>query len=118
MTSNIILALIIGCVAFLVLVTIWYFAVVPAKRKQLAQEANDAAEKEAEKEKRRQQVQPRFPLLRFFIHDASPRRGIDLLLQNNGVPETGTDRPDRDTECGHRRYTDPADHARPNGSLF
>ena len=53
MTLEIIIALIVGIVAFLVLVAIWYLVFVPSKRKALAAEASASAEKEAEVIKQR-----------------------------------------------------------------
>ena len=53
MTLEIIIALIVGIVAFLILVAIWYLFFVPSKRKALAAEASATAEKEAEVIKQR-----------------------------------------------------------------
>ncbi len=53
MTLQIIIALVVGIVAFLILVAIWYLAFVPSKRKALAAEASANAEKEAEVIKQR-----------------------------------------------------------------
>ena len=53
MTLEIIIALIVGIVAFLVLVAIWYLVFVPSKRKALSAEASASAEKEAEVIKQR-----------------------------------------------------------------
>ena len=62
MTSSIVVALIIGIVAFALLVVIWYVAFVPAKRKALKKEACEAAEKEAEviKERKLLEVKEKF----------------------------------------------------------
>lgn len=53
MTLEIIIALVVAIVAFLILVAIWYLAFVPSKRKALAAEASANAEKEAEVIKQR-----------------------------------------------------------------
>jgi ribonuclease Y len=62
MTIDIIIALLIAVVAFFALVAIWYFIVVPAKRKSLAEEARVNAEKEAEviKQKKLLEVKEKF----------------------------------------------------------
>ena len=62
MTIDIIVALAIALGAFFVLVAIWYFAVVPAKRKSLISEARENAEKEAEviKQKKLLEVKEKF----------------------------------------------------------
>ena len=62
MTIDIIAALAIALGAFFVLVAIWYFAVVPAKRKSLISEARENAEKEAEviKQKKLLEVKEKF----------------------------------------------------------
>lgn len=62
MTIDIIVALAIALVAFFVLVAIWYFAFVPAKRKSLISEARENAEKEAEviKQKKLLEVKEKF----------------------------------------------------------
>ncbi len=44
MTLNIIIALVVGIVVFAILVAVWYFVAVPAKRKALAEEAAKDAE--------------------------------------------------------------------------
>ena len=48
MTTDIIVALLIALAVFFILVAVWYFVAVPAKRKALAEEARENAEKEAE----------------------------------------------------------------------
>ena len=62
MINSVIIAIVVGIVAFLVLVAIWYLAFVPAKRKALAEEANKAAEQEAEviKQKKLLEVKEKF----------------------------------------------------------
>jgi len=62
MTIDIIIALLIAVVAFFALVAIWYFIVVPAKRKSLAEEARVNAEMEAEviKQKKLLEVKEKF----------------------------------------------------------
>ena len=62
MTFDIIVALAIALVLFFVLVAIWYFAIVPAKRKSLISEARENAEKEAEviKQKKLLEVKEKF----------------------------------------------------------
>ena len=62
MTIPIIVALAIALVVFFVLVAIWYFAIVPAKRKSLISEARENAEKEAEviKQKKLLEVKEKF----------------------------------------------------------
>ena len=62
MTLNIIAALAIALVLFFVLMAIWYFAIVPAKRKSLISEARENAEKEAEviKQKKLLEVKEKF----------------------------------------------------------
>ncbi len=62
MTIDIIVALLVAVVAFFALVAIWYFVVVPAKRKSLAEEARENAEKEAEviKQKKLLEVKEKF----------------------------------------------------------
>ena len=62
MTIDIIIALLIAVVAFFALVAIWYFIVVPAKRKSLAEEARVNAEKDAEviKQKKLLEVKEKF----------------------------------------------------------
>ena len=62
MVSNIIIAVIIGVVFFMVWVGVWYFVAVPAKRKALAEEARNAAEQEAEiiKQKKLLEVKEKF----------------------------------------------------------
>ena len=62
MNIDIIAALLVALVAFFVLVAIWYFVAVPAKRKVLAEEARENAEKEAEviKQKKLLEVKEKF----------------------------------------------------------
>ena len=62
MTIPIIVALLVAIVAFFALVAVWYFVVVPAKRKALAEEARENAEKEAEviKQKKLLEVKEKF----------------------------------------------------------
>ncbi len=62
MTTNIIVGLLVAIVAFIVLASVWYFALVPAKRKALAKEARENAEKEAEviKQKKLLEVKEKF----------------------------------------------------------
>ena len=62
MTINIIVALAIALVLFFVLVAVWYFVAVPSKRKALAEEARENAEKEAEviKQKKLLEVKEKF----------------------------------------------------------
>ena len=62
MTIDIIVALLIAIVLFFALVGIWYFVIVPAKRKALAEEARETAEKEAEviKQKKLLEVKEKF----------------------------------------------------------
>lgn len=60
--TNIIIAVVIGVVAFLALVAVWYFVAVPAKRKSMQDEALAVAEKEAEviKQKKLLEVKEKF----------------------------------------------------------
>ncbi len=62
MTTDMMIALAIGVAAFVVLVTVWYLIFVPGKRKALAREASEAAEKEAEviKQKKLLEVKEKF----------------------------------------------------------
>ena len=62
MTIDIIVALLVAIVLFFALVGIWYFVIVPAKRKALAEEARETAEKEAEviKQKKLLEVKEKF----------------------------------------------------------
>ena len=62
MTTDIIVALSIAIVAFFVLIAIWYFAILPAKKKALISEARENAEKEAEviKQKKLLEVKEKF----------------------------------------------------------
>ena len=48
MTTSIIVPLAAGTLTFLILVAVWYPVAVPAKRKALAKEAHEKAEKETE----------------------------------------------------------------------
>lgn len=105
MTSNIILALIIGCVAFLVLVTIWYFAVVPAKRKQLAQEANDAAEKEAEviKQKKLLEVKEKFLSKKAELEKEVQQRNHQIQQAENRAKQREMSLNQKQDELNRRR---------------
>ena len=62
MTTDIIVALLIAIGVFFILVAVWYFVAVPAKRKSLAEEARENAEKEAEviKQKKLLEVKEKF----------------------------------------------------------
>ncbi len=62
MTTNIIVALLIAIAVFFILVAVWYFVAVPAKRKALTEEARENAEKEAEviKQKKLLEVKEKF----------------------------------------------------------
>ena len=62
MTTDIIVALSIAIVAFFVLIAIWYFAILPAKKKALISEARENAEMEAEviKQKKLLEVKEKF----------------------------------------------------------
>ncbi len=62
MTTGIIVALSVAIIVFFVLVAVWYFVAVPAKRKALAEEARVTAEKEAEviKQKKLLEVKEKF----------------------------------------------------------
>ena len=62
MTVDIIVALSVAIIVFFVLVAVWYFVAVPAKRKALAEEARENAEKEAEviKQKKLLEVKEKF----------------------------------------------------------
>ena len=62
MTIDIIVALLVAIVLFFALVGIWYFVIVPAKRKALTEEARETAEKEAEviKQKKLLEVKEKF----------------------------------------------------------
>ena len=62
MTTDIIVALLVALGVFFALVAVWYFVAVPAKRKALAIEARENAEKEAEviKQKKLLEVKEKF----------------------------------------------------------
>ena len=62
MTVDIIVALSVAIIVFFVLVAVWYFVAVPSKRKALAEEARENAEKEAEviKQKKLLEVKEKF----------------------------------------------------------
>ncbi len=105
MTSNIILALTIGCVAFLVLVAIWYFAVVPAKRKQLAQEASDAAEKEAEviKQKKLLEVKEKFLSKKAELEKEVQQRNHQIQQAENRAKQREMSLNQKQDELNRRR---------------
>ena len=62
MTTDIFVALLVALGVFFVLVAVWYFVAVPAKRKALTEEARESAEKEAEviKQKKLLEVKEKF----------------------------------------------------------
>ena len=62
MTTTLIVSLTAAVILFLALVAVWYFVIVPAKRKALAEEAREIAEKEAEviKQKKLLEVKEKF----------------------------------------------------------
>ena len=85
MPIDIIIALTVALVAFLILVLVWYFMVVPSKQKALTEEAKAAAEKEAEviKQKKLLEVKEKFLSKKAELEKEVRQRNQQILQAEN-----------------------------------
>ena len=89
MTTSIIVPLVIGTLTFLILVAVWYFVSVPAKRKALAKEAHEKAEKETEvmKQKKLLEVKEKFLSMKAELDSELQQRNQQIQHAENRIKQ-------------------------------
>ncbi len=110
MTTSIIISVIVGFITFLVLITIWYLLVVPAKRKALAKEAKEVAEKEAEviKQKKLLEVKEKFLSKKAELEKEVRLRNQQIQQAENRAKQREISLNQRQDELTRRRQEDEA----------
>ena len=112
MTINIIMPLILGIAVFLVLVAVWYFVAVPAKRKALAKEASEKAEKETEvmKQKKLLEVKEKFLSMKSELDGELQQRNQQIQQAENRIKQREITLNQRQDELNRRKQE--ADNAK------
>ena len=89
MTTSIIVPLAAGTLTFLILVAVWYFVAVPAKRKALAKEAHEKAEKETEvmKQKKLLEVKEKFLSMKSELDSELQQRNQQIQHAENRIKQ-------------------------------
>ena len=89
MTTSIIVPLVIGTLTFLILVAVCYFVSVPAKRKALAKEAHEKAEKETEvmKQKKLLEVKEKFLSMKAELDSELQQRNQQIQHAENRIKQ-------------------------------
>ena len=89
MTTSIIVPLAVGTLTFLILVAVWYFVAVPAKRKTLAKEAHEKAEKETEvmKQKKLLEVKEKFLSMKSELDSELQQRNQQIQHAENRIKQ-------------------------------
>lgn len=89
MTTSIIVPLVVGTLTFLILVAVWYFVAVPAKRKALAKEAHEKAEKETEvmKQKKLLEVKEKFLSMKSELDSELQQRNQQIQHAENRIKQ-------------------------------
>lgn len=105
MTTSIIVALAVGVVAFLVLAAVWYYVAVPAKRKVLAKEASEKAEKETEmmKQKKLLEVKEKFLSMKSELDNELQQRNQQIQNAENRIKRREITLNQRQDELNRRK---------------
>ena len=99
MTTSIIVPLVIGTLTFLILVAVWYFVSVPTKRKALAKEAHEKAEKETEvmKQKKLLEVKEKILSMKAELDSELQQRNQQIQHAENRIKQ-------RELSLNQRQY--------------
>ncbi len=105
MTTSIIVALAAGVATFLVLVAVWYYVAVPAKRKMLAKEASEKAEKETEmmKQKKLLEVKEKFLSMKSELDNELQQRNQQIQNAENRIKQREITLNQRQDELNRRK---------------
>ena len=112
MTTSIIVPLVIGTLTFLILVAVWYFVSVPAKRKALAKEAHEKAEKETEvmKQKKLLEVKEKFLSMKAELDSELQQRNQQIQHAENRIKQRELSLNQRQDELNRKKQE--ADNAK------
>ncbi len=112
MTTSIIVPLVIGTLTFLILVAVWYFVSVPAKRKALAKEAHEKAEKETEvmKQKKLLEVKEKFLSMKAELDSELQQRNQQIQHAENRIKQRELSLNQRQDEMNRKKQE--ADNAK------
>lgn len=112
MTTSIIVPLVIGTLTFLILVAVWYFVSVPAKRKALAKEAHEKAEKETEvmKQKKLLEVKEKFLSMKAELDSELQQRNHQIQHAENRIKQRELSLNQRQDELNRKKQE--ADNAK------